>query len=291
MAGIPTIKDTDYTFDELRGFWKFLLGRIMTEPTAAAFLADVTAFGIEWKAADDMETQLQDAVDYADALATTKDVLIDAFGGKLHTLIHGSNKVDTTDPTHVLFFGSQTLTEHRRPRLGAQLLVQSEWPTKLAGSTVQAFKDLAAESTALVADAKAAEKGLATAKAALATFRNGGARSQVFATFNALCAKTFGGLKALAHTTPGLAAGWAESFFRRTPTETVTAAEATAAAERAQAKADKVKKQADELAAKKAAKAAKAAAAKQKAEEIKALEAAAKAAQKAASDAKKKKKK
>jgi hypothetical protein len=238
-----------------------------------------------------METQFQDAVDDAEALVIAKDVLIDAFGGQLHTLIHGSKKVDTGNPNHVLFFGNQTLAEHRRPTLGAQLVVQSKWPTKLAASTTPAIAALAPEATTLVADAKAAEDALATARASLSAFRNGGARSQVFAAFNAMCAKTYGGLKALAHANPNASPDWAESFFRRGAAATVTPGEAADAAERAQSKADKAKKRADDLAAKKAAKEAAAAAKKQKADEVKALDAAAKAAAKAAKDAKKKNKK
>lgn len=290
MAGILTIQET-ILLPTLRSYWRFLLARIKSDPAAAPFLADVTAFGPTWKAADDMETQLQDAVDDADALVIAKDVLIDAFGGKLHTLIHGAKKVDTSNAQHVLYFGNQTLAEHRRPILGAQLLVQSKWPTKLAAATVPAIAALAPEATALVADAKAAEDSLSTARAALGAFRNGGARSQVFAAFNALCAKTYGGLKALAHANPSSPPEWAESFFRRGAVATVTPGEAADAAERAQAKADKAKKQADELAAKKAAKEAAAAEKKKKEEEVKALEATAKAAQKAAKDAKKKQKK
>jgi len=285
MSGIATLK-SDLSLDVLRAHWRFALARIKSDPNAAAYVADFTAFGSTWAAVDQKELGFEDAVAAADATVVAADAAIDALVDKVAAAIFGGKKVAANPALAQLFFGSLTPSKFKRPILGTELQSVQGWPAKLAAAALPALQALAAPVTAAVGAGNAAAKAFSDALVARDGFRLGGDRQRAFDAFNSLCARAYGGLKAFAHDHPELELPptYAESFFKGSagPTHGTTVAETAAAAAAAQAKATKA--QAKHDAALKAA-AAKEAALKDKQARVAAAKAAAAAAKTAAAAA------
>jgi hypothetical protein len=285
MPGILTLK-SDVSLDVLRAHWRFALARLKSDPNAAAYVADFTAFGPTWVAVDQQELAYEDAVAAADAAVVAADEAIDALVDKVTVAISGGKKVVAGSPLLALYFGSLTPSVFKRPILGTELQNVQSWPALLAKATQPALQALGAPITAAVAAGNAAAKAFNDALAARGSFRVGGDRQKAFDAFNSLCAKAYGGLKAFSHDHPDLAlpSTYAESFFKGSAgaTHGKTVAETAAAAASAQAKAAKA--QAKHDAALKAA-AAREAALKDKQAKADAAKAAAQAAKTAAAAA------
>ena len=298
MAGILTLKSTN-SLDVLRAHWRFALARLKSDTNAAPYVADFTAFGPQWSAADQKEAILDDAVTDADAAAVAANAVLDALVDRLTIAIHPGKKVNVTLPLHKLYFGSLTPSQFKRPILGAKLQKQQGWPALLAQATQPALQALAAPVTAAVTVGNAAAKALDDAITLRGSFRLGGARAKAFDAFNAICAKAYGGLKAFAHAHPelGLTPSYGASFFMGSVGGThggVTLAKTATASTHAAAKAAKA--QATHDVAVKAA-AAKTVAAQDRQHKLDAAKVAAKVAKdavkaaKAAKDAAKRKRK
>lgn len=285
MSGIATLK-SDVSLDVLRAHWRFALARIKSDPNAAAYVADFTAFGPTWVAVNQKELTYEDAVDAADAGVVAADASIDALVDKVSVAIFAGKKVAASQPLATLYFGSLTPSKFKRPILGTELQNVQGWPALLAAAPQPALQALAAPMTAAVNAGNAAAKAFSDALVARDGFRLGGDRRKAFDAFNSLCARAYGGLKAFAHDHPelDLPAAYAESFFKGSagPTHGKTVAETAAAAASAQAKAAKA--QAKHDAALKAA-AAKEAALKDREAKKAAAKAAAQAARAAAAAA------
>ncbi len=242
MPGILTLKST-LSLDVLRAHWRFALARIKSDPNAAAYVADFTAFGPTWVTVDQSEMAYEDAVAAADAAVVSADEAIDALVDKVAAAVFGGRKVAPNPALAQLYFGSQTPSQFRRPILGTELQNVQAWPAHLAAATQAGLQALAAPMTAAVSAGNAAAKAFRAALAARDSFRLGGDRQKAFDTFNSLCARAYGGLKAFAHEHPDLSlpSTYAESFFKggAGPTHGKTVADTAAAATAAQAKAAK----------------------------------------------------
>jgi chemotaxis protein histidine kinase CheA len=299
MAGILTLLPIN-SLAVLRSHWRFALARLKSDPNAAPFVAEFTAFDPVLATAAQTELTLDDGVTDAEALVIAADGGVpglDVLVNLVVVAIHGAKKPDIQNPLHQLYLGSQNATEFKKPILGTELEKCQTWPQKLAAATQPALVALAPQATDILKTANDAAKTLKDAIAARESFRLGGARQQAFDAFNSMCAKAYGALKSFVHDHPelGLPTGYAESFFKgsaRSPHDksvSVTAdlaAKAQAKAAKAQAKADAALKTAADKAAAAADHAEKVAAAKAA---KKTAKDAAKAA-KAATDAAKKKK-
>jgi len=286
MSGITTLK-SDVSLDVLRANWRFALARIKSDPNAAAYVADFTAFGPTWVAVDQKELAYEDAVAAADATVVAADEAIDALVDKVSVAIFAGKKVAASPALAQLYFGSQTPSKFKRPVLGTELQNVQGWPALLAAAPQPALQALAVPVTAAVNAGNAAAKAFSDALVARDGFRlGGGDRQKAFDAFNSLCARAYGGLKAFAHDHPDLdlPSTYAESFFKGSAgvTHGKTVAQTAAAAASAQAKAAKA--QAKHDAALKAA-AAKEAALKDKQTKVAAAKAAAAAAKTAAAAA------
>ncbi len=289
MSGIVTLK-SDVSLDVLRASWRFALARIKSDPNAAAYVADFTAFGSTWVAVDQKELAYEDAVAAADAAVVAADEAIDALVDKVSAAIFAGKKVAASQPLAQLYFGSLSPSKFKRPILGTELQNVQSWPAHLAAAPQPALQALAAPTTAAVSAGNAAAKAFSDALAARDSFRLGGDRQKAFDAFNSLCAKAYGGLKAFAHDHPELElpSTYAESFFKGSagPTHGKTVAETAAAqakAAKAQAKHDAALKAAAAKAAALQDREAKKAAAKAAAQAARAAAAAARAAKAAAS--------
>lgn len=299
MAGILTLLSIN-SLAVLRSHWRFALSRFKSDPNAAPFVAEFTAFGPVLAAAAQTELDLEDGVSDAEALVSTADAGLgglDSLVDLVVVAIHGTKKQNTENALHQLYLGSQNATEFKKPILGTELEKCQGWPKALGDAVQPSLSALAPQAITTLKVANDAAKGLQDALTARASFRLGGARQQAFDAFNSMCAKAYGGLKSFVHDHQELAlpTGYAESFFKgsaRSPHDksvTETAAEAA----KAQAKAAKAQAKADAALKAAADKAAAAADHAQKQEAAKAAKKtakdAAKAAKVAAEAAKKKK--
>lgn len=215
MPGIPTLNPKDFTLDMLRDRWLFLLVRVLAEPLAAALAPPLIAFGPQWETVDAQSRTLSDAVLQAKANTVTADNALNKVAQDASTAIHGGQQPDVTLPVHQLYFGNATPHEFRKPILGSQLASMNAWPELLAKATQPELLALAAAGDAAVSAGEAAATALQDAEANLAKFELDGALKQLFDSYNALAAKTYGGLRAIVHDQPGLnlPQSWPESFF------------------------------------------------------------------------------
>ena len=248
MAGILTLLSSN-SLAVLRAHWRFAFSRAKSDPNAAAYLPELTAYGAQWAQANQTELDREDAVSDADATVVSADAALDALADEVTVVIHGAKKLDVNLPAHQLFFGSETPSQYKKPQLGTQLEKSQGWPALLGQSNMPALLALTAAGAEAVQGGNLAATALDTAITARDAFRLGGERQKAFDAFNSLCSKMYGGLKSFAHDHPELKlpGGYAESFFKgsarsphdKTVTETAdNAAKAQAKATKAQAKHD-----------------------------------------------------
>jgi hypothetical protein len=215
MPGIPTLNPKDFTLDMLRDRWLFMLVRVLAEPLSAALAPPLIAFGPQWDSVDAQSRTLSDAVLQAKANTVTADNGLNTLVLDVSSVIHGGQQPDVTLPVHQLYFGNATPYEFRKPVLGSQLASMNAWPDLLAKATQPELLALAAAGDAAVSAGEAAATALQDAEANLAKFELDGAMKQLFDSYNALAAKTYGALRAIVHDQPALnlPQSWPESFF------------------------------------------------------------------------------
>jgi hypothetical protein len=215
MAGIPTLNPKDTTPDTLRDHWLFPMVRVQAEPLAAALVDPLVAFGLKWEATDKQWRVLKDAVLQARANTITADNGLNTFAQEVSTAIHGGKQPDVSHPVHQLYFGSATPYEFRRPVLGSQLAAMTSWPALLAKATQPELLALAGAGAAVVSAAEAAAAALKEAEDNLAKFELDGELKELFDSYNAVAAKTYGALRGIVHDEPSLnlPQSWPESFF------------------------------------------------------------------------------
>jgi hypothetical protein len=232
MAGISTADDQNESLDTLRSRYRYAHARLKSDPNGAPYVADFAAFGAEWALASQKEADKEDAIIDAEAAAVSADAALDRLVRRVSSAIFGGKKVNASLPLATVYFGGSAPSDFMRPVLGKQLSGMSTWPALLSQATQPSLRALAPEAS-VVPVADAAAKALSTAIADRDLFRDGGERKRLFDHFNALCAKAYGGLKALEHSHPELELppGYAESFFMQGPSPsaqptTVAAADA-----------------------------------------------------------------
>src|SRR4051794_4865595 len=117
MAGISTANDETESLDTLRGRWRYALARLKSDPIAAAYVPDFTAFGPKLAAVHEKEMDKEDAVTDAEAAAVTAD-------GGLDRLVR--------QVSAAIYFGDLAPSGFMRPVLSKQLTGMTSWPALLA---------------------------------------------------------------------------------------------------------------------------------------------------------------
>jgi hypothetical protein len=215
---LQTLNPADLSLSDLRRRTIFTIARMQADTNAKPYMAKFVNFAAQLKQAIQTEQDLEDAIIIADAGSVPADVALDDLADKVSSEIHGSRRVNVSDPQHQLYFGSWTPSEFKRPTLGMELDEQIKWPELLARASDPALAALAAIATERVAAGQAAVKALQQASLALEQFRTDGQHKTMFDQWNALSKSAHGELSALVHQKPQLKlkVNYADTFFDRT---------------------------------------------------------------------------
>src|SRR5262249_20112924 len=117
----------------------------------------------------------------------------------------------------------KALSIFTRPKLGPQLEAQRSWVDDLSKSPYPALKAMTSELVDLIDAADSALSARADAAAQNRSFRDVGARRQLFDKVNAARKSADGDLAKLAIETAGLSSDYPTRFFRATPVEDAVA--------------------------------------------------------------------
>ncbi|EYF03105.1 hypothetical protein [Chondromyces apiculatus] len=161
------------------------------------------------------ELEINDAQAGAQARVDIADDRLDAFAGKLSKTVLGIVDDDREHVLYVHYFGTKTLTEFKRPVLGAQLVTMRKWVQSLTESPHELLLALAPELTLLVNEADAAVQARDTVQQGNRNFRDTGQRYQWIARLNAARKELHGTLAKMPHEHTGLPSSFADQFFLR----------------------------------------------------------------------------
>jgi hypothetical protein len=198
----------------LLGELRYTLSRLHANPLTTAHVATFQALRDEWRPVLDKEISLQEALSDAQALIDAEDAALDDFASRVSKTVLTITKDDRGSALYTHFFGNKSLSEFRRPNLGAQLEAMRPWGDSLANSPFPALKAMAKEHAQLVAAADKAVSARDKARQQNKQFREVGERRQFVDKLNAARKVTHGALAKLALETPGLPSGFADQFFR-----------------------------------------------------------------------------
>jgi len=198
----------------LLGELRYTLSRLQANPLTKAHVATFQSLRDEWRPVLDKEIALQEAQSDAQALIDAGDVALDDFASRVSKAVLTITKDDRGSVLYTHFFGNKSLSEFRRPTLGAQLEAMRPWGDSLAQSQFPALKAMAPEHAQLVAAADHAIAARDKARHQNKQFRDVGERRQFVDKLNAARKVTHGALAKLALETPGLPMDFADQFFR-----------------------------------------------------------------------------
>lgn len=198
----------------LLGELRYTLSRLHATPKTAPFVATFQTLRDEWKTVLDKEISLQESLSDAQALIDAGDAGLDDFASRLSKAILTITKDDRTNPLYTHFFGDKSLSEFRRPNLGAQLQAMRPWADSLTTSPHPTLKAMAQEHAHLIAAADKAVSARDKARQQNRQLRDVGERRQFLDKLNAARKATYGALAKLAIETPGMPSDFADHFFR-----------------------------------------------------------------------------
>jgi hypothetical protein len=218
MVGIKTIplNATTATVDE---HFRFTYVRVRRSPHTKALVAEVEAFRAHIENALTEERTLLDAEAEAAAAVHFADRDLD------DSVTFVAANTDTKSLLGARLFGDLRPSELRRPLLGGQLLVMTEWPSVLANTDKDVLKGHVPVLSQRVETAIAASEEKKKASQKLADFRTVGTRAKLNEAFNAFRKSLYGKLGDIQHVNGNLGAGWAESFFLQDTSEDLTIAD------------------------------------------------------------------
>lgn len=225
----PIIRQ-DASLGSVRDDVVYTQARLAANPLTSALAADFDPALSSWDTTRNQEVALRTAVVKATAVVAVRDDVLNDLVDEISRAILVEVKGDRTAPLYVLYFGTKTPSEVKRPVLGDQLSKMRTWVGSLSGSTVPALQDLGAKLADAVAAADTAVEGLAAAEHAVREFRTTGPRKLFIDSVNALRKDTYGKLSKIPHDSPELylSPSFAEAFFRhesRKPSAKLTSGE------------------------------------------------------------------
>jgi len=239
MSGIKTIPKTA-TVATIEDEFLYTLVRVRRNPHTLALVSQLEAFRVKLNAVKAEDAALLEADAEASAAVQFADLDLDL------SVTFVANNIDPKSLLADRLFGDLRPSELKRPVLGGQLEVMSDWPSALTEADTEPLNGhVPLLVQRLTAATSISDEKSSTAEK-LANFRSVGARVQLVEDFNALRKSLFGKLSEIQHDKKDLPPGWAESFFKRDSTEEVTLAEYEKRVALAEAALEALKKQRDE---------------------------------------------
>jgi hypothetical protein len=198
----------------LRGEIIHTLDQVKAHPLTQTYVPLFEALRDEWNAVFTEELALRDGLSAANARVFAVDTALNALASRVAKVLLILTGDDKAHPLYFAYFKKKSLTDFKRPILGAQLEAMKGWIPELKKSDDATLAALGAEVETAVA---LAEQALAT-RTKLETessfFRETGNRKKLFDKVNAARKQTHGELAKMPHEKLGVPASFANLFFR-----------------------------------------------------------------------------
>jgi predicted phage tail protein len=208
--------DTDDDLEMLRGEVVYTLGKCEGHKLAQKHVAACAGNLDGWQLVFGKHLSLRDKIARADSRVDGCDDELDAFVDEVATTLLLLNNNDRSAAEYRQYMGSKPPSEIKRPILGQELETVRGWIAPLKASPNALLGALGARGEALVSEADAAVKALATAQQEYRAFRLTGEYSQLVEKLNADRKSIYGELSKLPHEPQGkgLPGDFADRFFR-----------------------------------------------------------------------------
>ncbi|UQA55551.1 hypothetical protein [Polyangium aurulentum] len=187
-------------------------GHKLTQPYVAACVANLDG----WQMVFGKHLSLRDKISRAESRVDGADDELDTFVDEVATTLLLTNNNDRSSAEYRQYMGSKQPSEIKRPLLGQELETVRGWIAPLQASPNALLQTLGARGEALVNEADAAVKALATAQQEYRAFRLTGEYSQFVEKLNADRKALYGALSKIPHGPEGkgLPGDFADRFFR-----------------------------------------------------------------------------
>ncbi|MRG95886.1 hypothetical protein [Polyangium spumosum] len=196
---------------------QYTLSQAKQEPLAAGYVPVFQALRDHWKLILLEEIDILDLLAQAQAGVDKADGGLDGFAGRVSRIVDESTSGNTRKQLRKALFKNKPLAKFRRPVLGGQLALMSDWAETLAKCGVPVLVALAPEAETLVAAAEDADKQRKSAQSTNRDFRDVGNRKQFIDKVNAARKEAHGGLAKLPFENHSLPRDFAERFFYSEP--------------------------------------------------------------------------
>ena len=198
----------------LRGEIIHTLDQVKAHPLTQTYVPLFETLRDDWNAVFTEELALRDGLSAANARVFAVDTALNALASRVAKVLLILTGDDKAHPLYIAYFKKKSLTDFKRPILGAQLEAMKGWIPELKKSDDATLAALGAEVEAAVA---LAEDALAT-RTKLETessfFRETGSRRKLFDKVNAARKQTHGELAKMPHEKLGVPVSFANLFFR-----------------------------------------------------------------------------
>jgi hypothetical protein len=198
----------------LRGEIIHTLDQLTANPHTQSHIAAFEGLRDDWGAVFAEELALRDSLSAVNARVLTVDAQLNALASRVSKAVLTLTGDDRAHPLYVVFFKKKSLSDFKRPILGAQLDAMRGWVPELTSSAEPTLSALAVEVGAAVTAADEAVNARSLLETKIAFFRETGSRKKLFDKANALRKQVYGELSKLTHEKLGLTAGFANLFFR-----------------------------------------------------------------------------
>lgn len=202
---------------------RYTLSRAQADPRAAFLVPVFQPLRDECDTVLAQELALQEALSKAQAQIDIADENLDGFASRLSKAVLVITQDDRSHPLYLHFFNKKALSTFTRPKLGTQLEAQRAWVDDLGKSPQPTLQAMTAELVDLIDAADQALAARTDAATQNRSFRDVGARRQLFDKVNAARKAADGDLAKVAIQTPGLSTDYPTRFFRATPVEDAVA--------------------------------------------------------------------
>lgn len=198
---------------------RYTLSRCKADPIAQSCVPVFQLLHDECKVVMEQELDLQEQAAVAQAAVDIADENIDDFSSRLSKALLIIVKDDKTHPLYLHFFGNKSLSLFVKPKLGVQLTATRPWVKDLQTSPFPALQAMAPELIGLIDAADQALTARSDIQAQNRSFRDVGARQQLFDKVNGARKTADGELTKIAIDTPGLPTDYSSKFFRTATAE------------------------------------------------------------------------
>lgn len=198
----------------LRGEIIHTLDQLKANPLTSAHVAAFESLRDDWGVVFAEELALRDSLSAANARIFMRDAELNGLASGVSKGVLTLTGDDRSHPLYIAYFKKKSLSDFKRPILGAQLDAMRGWVPELKKSDGPGLASLGAEVEAAVAAADEAVNARTLLETQIAFFREAGSRKRLFDKANAVRKQTHGELAKMPHETLGLSAGFANIFFR-----------------------------------------------------------------------------